>query len=225
MASSNGETIFTLNFHGLGTPGRELPAGELDCWIDEAFFAAILDAVSSRKDVQITFDDSNESDYTIALPLLKARGLKAKFFLVARRVDEKFYLSRDQIRGLVEAGMEIGNHGMRHQRWRGLDDAALREELIESRELLQRTASRPVDRAACPFGEYDRRVLGALRAAGYQTIYTSDGGPARSSDWVQARNTVRRSHDLQRVLEFCRETPSGAKGIARQLKLMLKRWR
>ena len=44
--------------------------------------------------------------------------------------------------------------------------------------------------AACPFGSYDRRVLGELRRAGYRKVYTSDRGPAGRGDWLQPRNTV-----------------------------------
>ena len=225
MARSESQRLFTLNFHGLGEPGRDLPPGEADCWIDAKFFADILDAVAGRPDVRITFDDSNESDYTIALPLLKARGLKAKFFLVAQRIDEKFYLSKQQIQALLAAGMEVGNHGMQHRRWRGLDERGLREELVESREILQQATGAALKAAACPFGEYDRRVLGMLRESGYETVYTSDGGPAWSNQWVQPRNTVRRSHDLDAVSRACRQIPAGAGGLARDFKLLLKRWR
>ena len=55
--------------------------------------------------------------------------------------------------------MGIGCHGMRHRPWRGLDEAALHEELVEAKAVLERIIERPVCDAACPFGTYDRRVL------------------------------------------------------------------
>ena len=105
------EILFLLNFHGLGKPAGHLSDGEKQCWIDPQFFAEILDAVSRRKDVELTFDDSNESDYTIALPLLKARRLVARFFVVADRIGKAGYLSKGQIQELCAEGMTIGSHG------------------------------------------------------------------------------------------------------------------
>ena len=88
--------------------------------------------------------------------------------------------------------MTIGCHGMRHRAWRGLDDAALREELVDAKaDARGASSARPVTQAACPFGSYDRRVLRALRGAGYRHVYTSDRGTAAPGDWLQARNSVR----------------------------------
>src|ERR1017187_5607160 len=109
-----------LNFHGLGTPKHELPSKELAFWIRESQFDAILDYVRDRDGICLTFDDSNESDLTIALPALQARGMEAHFFLVAGRIGRPGYLSPAQVRALVSAGMAMGNHGMHHQAWAGL---------------------------------------------------------------------------------------------------------
>ena len=105
------ECRFLLNFHGLGKPPQELPAGEENYWVDPGLFMAVLDQVCGREDIQITIDDANESDYAIALPLLRERKLKAGFFLVAGRIDQKGFLSSQQIKILVCRG-----HGHR-QSW------------------------------------------------------------------------------------------------------------
>jgi len=85
--------------------------------------------------------------------------------------------------------MDIGCHGMRHRPWRGLKDRELHEELVQARTILERTVGRPVTRAACPFGSYDRRTLRTLRDCGYEHVYTSDRGTARLGDFLQARNS------------------------------------
>ena len=72
--------------------------------------------------------------------------------------------------------MRIASHGLAHRPWRGLGATELAAELEGSRRLLEAAAGRPVTHAACPFGSYDRRVLHALREAGYERVFTSDGG-------------------------------------------------
>jgi peptidoglycan/xylan/chitin deacetylase (PgdA/CDA1 family) len=219
------EAIFILNFHGLGPRPPGLPTGEEECWLDQSFFEAILDFVQARKNVQITLDDSNESDFTLALPALKARNMRAKFFVVAQRLGQNGYLSTSHLQALAGEGMKIGTHGMCHRRWTGLNAANLHEELAEAKDRLEQIVGIPIQEAACPFGSYDRRVLGGLRNLGYKRIYTSDEGPAFEDLLIQPRNTVRRIDDLASIQRIINGTPSGLKKLLRGLKLKLKQWR
>jgi peptidoglycan/xylan/chitin deacetylase (PgdA/CDA1 family) len=202
-----------------------LEVGEEEYWIDGALFESILDRVRSRKEVRITFDDSNESDFTVGMPALQARGMKATFFMVARRIGGPGYVLHDQLKGMVAAGMEIGSHGMRHRPWRGLAGGDLKEELVEAKECLERMSDRPMEEAACPWGSYDRRVLAALRNAGFKRVYTSDQGPASSNAWLQARTSIMRKHDLAAIDRMIENRPGGIAGLWRSLKLTMKRWR
>jgi peptidoglycan/xylan/chitin deacetylase (PgdA/CDA1 family) len=213
-----------LTFHGVGEPGRRLEAGEEQVWLDSDRFVSMLDSVADRSDVRITFDDGNASDVMHALPALRGRGLTASFFVVAGRLGEPGFLDEGDVRALAAEGMTIGCHGMHHRSWRRLDEAQLREELVEARRLLEEIVERPVTEAACPFGSYDRRVLRALRRCGYRRVYTSDRGTARCDDWLQARNTVRRDDQLASDVILSGEKPR-FNALPRPLTLAVKRWR
>ncbi len=217
--------MFILNFHGLGEPTRELPSSEKDCWLDAGIFEMILDLILWRQDVRITFDDTNESDFSIALPLLKARNLSAQFFVVAGRIGQESFLSTAQLLALRAEGMAIGNHGMWHSNWRDLSDQGLEEELVQAKDSIEQIIGASVLDAACPYGAYDHRVLKRLVQLGYHAVYTSDGGPASLTSWLRPRNTVRRSHDIGRILRSISEVPRGLPGLWRRLKLLIKRWR
>lgn len=219
------ERAVIINFHGVGDQPRALDDGEAQVWLDLERFDALLDAVAGRPGVRITFDDGNASDVEHALPGLSARGLRATFFPVAGRLGEPTFVDADGVRRLHAAGMEIGCHGMRHRRWRGLDDAALDEELVASKRMLEDVVGAPVTAAACPFGAYDRRVLAALRRAGYTRVYTSDRGTARAGQWLQARNTVRDGEDPHLVERILTAERGRAHAVRRGAKLAVKRWR
>jgi peptidoglycan/xylan/chitin deacetylase (PgdA/CDA1 family) len=208
-----------LTFHGIGDPDRRLDPGEQDVWVDRDQFLALLDRAAGRDDVVITFDDGNASDVEHALPALRERGLTATFFVVAGRLGAPRFLDADGVRELAAAGMEIGCHGMHHRPWRGLDDSALHEELVEAKQVLADVVGQPVTGAACPFGSYDRRVLRTARRAGYSRVYTSDRGTTRPGEWLQARNSVG-PHDDERLLERI-----STDGLSRRAKLAVKRWR
>ena len=214
----------TLTFHGIGDEPPQLDAGEREMWVSREQFLSVVDSAAARGDIRITFDDGNASDIEHALPALRQRGMSATFFVVAGRMGQPGFLSEADVRALADAGMAIGSHGMRHVPWRGLDDAALREELVDARRLLEEVVARPVFEAACPFGSYDRRVLRALGRSGYRTVYTSDRGTSRPRDWVQARNTVRRSDngslfaELSQAARPSRQAMQRAKRMAKRLR-------
>ena len=217
--------LHALTFHGLGEPPRALDPGEERVWVEADRFEAILDRLAGRSDVLVTFDDGNRSDAEIALPALARRGLRGAFFPTAEGLERPGFLGPGELRELVKAGMAVGSHGLAHRPWRGLAKAALHEELVVARERLSEAAGVPIDRAACPFGAYDRRSLAALRAAGYARVYTSDGGPAKPAAWLQPRTTVHAEDGPEDVARLWEEPEATSRAVLRRAKLAFKRWR
>jgi peptidoglycan/xylan/chitin deacetylase (PgdA/CDA1 family) len=214
-----------LTFHGVGEPPRPVEEGETDVWVSHDGFLSLLDSVAGRDDVRITFDDGNASDLDHALPALRERGLCATFFVVAGRLGEPTFLDESGVRELAAAGMGIGCHGMRHRPWRGLDDHALREELVQAKAMLEKVIERPLTEAACPFGSYDRRVLRTLRNCGYGRVYTSDRGTTKPGGFLQARNSVGTGDGpdlLERIASLDGRLQTT---LPRRAKLAVKRWR
>lgn len=182
--------VLNLCFHGIGRPERALEVDEAQYWVEVEQFDELLQLIRKHPSVRITFDDGNASDVHHALPALRRHNLTATFFVVAGRLDEPGSLSRADIRSLAAAGMMIGSHGLAHRPWRAAKDHDLEAEMRAS-SIIADAACAPVQEAACPFGSYDRRVLGALRRHGYTRVYTVDGGHARATGWLQPRHTVR----------------------------------
>src|SRR4051794_2302534 len=125
--------IFNLCFHGIGTPQRALEPNEARYWIAVEQFEEMLQVIRRDPRFRVTFDDGNRSDVEHALPALLRNSVQASFFVVAGRLGGPGSLSVADVRELRRAGMTIGTHGMRHRPWRSLDDAALREELVDAR--------------------------------------------------------------------------------------------
>lgn len=221
----NEQRLFVLIFHGIGHPVRRLWPGEERVWVEQQFFEAVLNELRGRNDILLTFDDGNISDFETALPALQARGMKAHFYIVSDLIGQTGFLSASNIRELRAADMVIGNHGKFHRSWRELTDQELHEELVAARDHLQQIISDAVRFAACPYGEYDRRILERLRIYDYERVYTSDGGPAHGSAWLQPRNSLRRNSAIEgvrRLLESTMFTPTGLMRICRRT---IKRWR
>jgi len=194
-------------------------------WVSRERFIDVLDAIAGRDDVRITFDDGNASDVEHALPALRERRLAASFFVVADRVGEPGFLDEAGVRALASSGMTVGCHGLHHRPFRSIGDRALRDELLDAKRSLEAIVGGPVQVAACPFGSYDRRVLGTLRRCGFRTVYTSDRGTARSHAWIQARNTVHRGDRPDLLERIVSDERPPHRAWRRGAERAVKRWR
>ena len=90
-------------------------------------------------------------------------------------VDE-FYLSPDDVRTLVDCGMEVGSHGHSHL-W--LEDLSESQQLIDvekSFRLLESNSASSESRTLCyPFGSYDETTLKILSDLDVKTAVINDG--------------------------------------------------
>lgn len=177
-------------FHGLGTCALEREPGEARYWLGVDEFLRILDAVADMPAVTLSFDDGNRSDVEVALPALLERGLHARFFALAGRVDDPSSVNAADLRDLRASGMMIGSHGWAHVPWRGLSDGEARREFVDARTALTEASGGAVTEAALPLGRYDRATLRRLADAGYQAVYTSDRFPYSERAWLRARYSV-----------------------------------
>ncbi len=225
-STTKGTEVFNLCFHGIGTPGRPLEPDEENFWITEEQFDELLGVIAKYPAARITFDDGNASDAAIAFPSLRKHDLTATFFVISDRLDQPGSLTSADVRCMVGGGMKIGSHGKAHRPWRSVDDTELRGELVDAAEVIAVASGRPVRDVACPFGDYDRRVLAAIRRYGFDRVYTVDGGAVRSDAWLQPRYTVRVEDTPSDIERRARAPRGGAvESAVRTGKSMVKRWR
>jgi peptidoglycan/xylan/chitin deacetylase (PgdA/CDA1 family) len=212
-----------LNFHGVGPVPDRIGSEERKYWCDENRFKSIIDSISEvpqHVSVELTFDDGNMSDATIALPALHARGLNACFFICAGRIGRVGYLDGSAIAELISAKMEIGSHGWAHINWRRVDDKTLDAEIDGARKRIADVAGCVVDKVAIPFGSYDRRVLRRLQRSANEirTVFTSDGGRVLHTGWILPRETYDTSWTDSTLAETAIRPLSIRRSIARFVK-------
>ena len=140
------------------------------------FFVVQQASEVDRKKIAITFDDGNESDYCIALPLLKKYGLKATFFVTVERISKKNYLNWSQLMEMNAHGMSIQSHGLTHVYLNNLMNGDVQKELLESKQEIERRLGTEVKYFSLPGGFSSPLVLNVAEKAGYQGVCTSGPG-------------------------------------------------
>jgi peptidoglycan/xylan/chitin deacetylase (PgdA/CDA1 family) len=131
------------------------------------------------KPVVISFDDGYRSQYTNALPVLRARGWPGVLNVEVADTTKSWGARPWMIRKLIQAGWEINAHTLTHADLTKLDATALQREVAGSRKVLRRTYDVPVWFFCYPAGRYDATVIGAVRAAGFLGATTTNAGLAR----------------------------------------------
>lgn len=126
--------------------------------------------------VVVTFDDGNSSDFHHALPLLRDRGFRATFFVTGNRIDAPGGLSRDQIREMHEAGMDIGTHGQTHRFFNTLSRAEQEQELLAPAAALKAITGIQPTHFAPPGGRFNHDTEQLLAGCGYLSMCTSEYG-------------------------------------------------
>jgi peptidoglycan/xylan/chitin deacetylase (PgdA/CDA1 family) len=110
---------------------------------------SVRNSNNDDKFVIINFDDSHESDYTYAKPILDKYGFKATFFEVCNWVeagyhDEDISTTWQQIAELQQDGMDIEAHTMNHPNLNDLSSQAdLDYEIGQSKQCLENHGFNP----------------------------------------------------------------------------------
>ena len=121
--------------------------------------------------VAMTFDDGPHPQNTPRLlDILRARNIKATFYVIGRSVD----LYPQIVRRTVAEGHEIGNHTHTHRLLSKLSDSEVRLDLARCRDAVQRAAGVQMRTMRPPYGGLLQRQRELVHAEfGYPTILWS----------------------------------------------------
>jgi len=154
----------------------------------------------------LTFDDGFKNWIENALPILVEHQAVAAFFVATGYIgtdperdrerlldfyDDRSrlmaFLSWEDCRQMVAAGMTIGSHSVGHVYLKSLDDNVAMDELTISRDMILEKTGQPCRHFCCPFGRTDvdfdpKRHPQMAAQAGYESFLTGHRGKNRPGD-------------------------------------------
>jgi len=121
--------------------------------------------------VLLSFDDSQPSQISEGLPQLARRSMSATFFVMTVVLGKPGWMTRDDLRRLDAAGMNVAAHTWDHHRTDRYTPADYPVQFDQPRALLEKVLAKPVRHFAYPYGAWNSRGFAPLRAAGYATAF------------------------------------------------------
>jgi len=160
-------------------------------------FADLLSgATLPQKPVILTFDDGYIDASENVLPALTVRQMTGTFFIITGDVGKSDYMTLDDLRLLVDSGMEIGAHTVHHPDLRKLTPDKQRFEIGESAAYLRKMLTVPVIVFAYPSGKYKPLTLPIVRSAGMPFAVSTHTGIAAASSNPLALPRIRMSNAI-----------------------------
>jgi len=165
----------------------------------------------------ITFDDGFKNGFTNAAPILVDHGAPGAFFLATRYIGAEperdrdlllaffdhgrtlvEFLSWEDCRRMADAGMTIGSHTVSHARLAQLKEDDVMDEMIRSKETIEKELGRTCVHFCAPFGIPETDFLPGrdpdlARRAGYRSFLMTERGAMGQGD---SPMMIRRDHML-----------------------------
>ena len=125
------------------------------------------------KPVLITFDDGYIDNYTNAFPILKKYNLRATIFIIPAFTSVyPNYMTWEQLKEMEANGITIESHTLTHPKLEELPDDEIRNELLNSKNMLEEQLGHPIEFLAYPTGTYNLHIAGIAQDLGYKGAFT-----------------------------------------------------
>lgn len=132
--------------------GRELPIYCVET--NEPRIALSFDAAWGNEDTQKI------------LEILKKNDVRVTFFMTGGWVESY----PDDVKAILAAGHDLGNHSENHKNMSQLSDAEKKEELMTVHQKVQELTGYEMFLFRPPYGDYDNAVINVAKDCGYFTI-------------------------------------------------------
>jgi peptidoglycan/xylan/chitin deacetylase (PgdA/CDA1 family) len=151
--------------------------------------------------VMITYDDTDEEQFSIAKPEMDKYGFKGVYFLMTISIGRKNYMTKEQIKQLADEGHAVASHTWDHHRVdrykleNTIEERGVKkvvndwdQQLAKTKKDIEAITGKPVVDFAYPFGIWSKEGIPEIKSRGYRMAFQL----STQRDSLQPLYTVRR---------------------------------
>lgn len=141
---------------------------------DQLYDYLVYDAKLPSKPIMITFDDTDQDQFTVGASTLKKYGFKGVYFIMTVSIGRKGrinYMTKEQIKQLSDEGNTIASHTYDHKNFAQFNDEDWKIQIDEPTKKLEEITGKKVSYFAYPYGVYKAANLNKLKAHGFKAAF------------------------------------------------------
>lgn len=140
------------------------------------------------KPVMITFDDTDEEQFTIGAKEMDKYGFKGVFFIMTISIGKPRYMSKDQLKELEKTGHVVESHTWDHKNVTKYDSSDYQKQLLNPRKTIEDITGKSAFYFAYPYGIWNQNAISLLKKADFKLAFIL----STKRDSVNPLYTVRR---------------------------------
>ncbi len=138
---------------------------------DQLYEYLVHGAKLPPKPVMLSFDDTDEEQFTIGETEMRKYGFKGVYFIMTISINRPRYMSKEQLKQLADSGNVIEAHTWDHHMVTKYKGADWDTQLVKPTKQLEAITGKPVKYFAYPFGLWNQAAIPELKSRGYKLAF------------------------------------------------------
>ncbi|MDQ6763175.1 MAG: polysaccharide deacetylase family protein [Bacteroidota bacterium] len=155
---------------------------------DQLYNYLVYNGKLPAKPVMLTFDDTDEEQYSIAATDMEKYGFKGVYFIMTISINRPRYMSKEQLKELSDKGNNIEGHTWDHHMVTKYQGADWDTQLVKPKKKIEEITGKQVEYFAYPFGLWNQAAIPEIKSRGYKMAFIL----STKRDSTQPLYTIRR---------------------------------
>ena len=151
------------------------------------------------KPVIISFDDTDEEQFTIGAAEMKKYGFKGVFFIMTISINRPRYMTKEQLKQLADDGNAVEAHTWDHHMVTKYKGADFDIQFVKPKKKVEDITGKPAEYFAYPFGIWNEAAIPELKKAGYKMAFILSTKRDSTEPSYTLRRMIVPNHGQQRV--------------------------
>lgn len=123
------------------------------------------------KPVMLTFDDTDEEQFTVGNTEMKKYGFKGVFFIMTISINRPRYMTKAQLKELADEGNAVESHTWDHHMVTKYQGDDWEKQFVKPRKTIEDITGKAATYFAYPYGLWNKAAIPELKKAGFKMAF------------------------------------------------------